>query len=75
LKAGLPADITVFDPDKIDDLASGPLPDKVDANEVKRHPPGIASVVVNGHVVVEGGACLDVFPGKVTRQELCAPAL
>jgi N-acyl-D-aspartate/D-glutamate deacylase len=75
LKAGLPADITVFDPDKIDDLASGPLPDKVDANEVKRHPPGIAAVVVNGQVVVEGGACLDVFPGKVTRQELCAPAL
>jgi hypothetical protein len=39
------------------------------------HPPGIEAVVVNGKVVVESGACLDVFPGKVTRQELCAPAL
>jgi N-acyl-D-aspartate/D-glutamate deacylase len=69
------ADITVFDPDKIDDLASGRLPEKVDANEVRRHPPGIEAVVVNGKVVVQGGACLDVFPGKVTRQELCIPAL
>ncbi len=75
LKAGLPADIAVFDPDKIDDLAGGRLPDKVDANEVRRHPPGIAAVVVNGQVVVERGACLDAFPGKVTRQELCVPAL
>jgi N-acyl-D-aspartate/D-glutamate deacylase len=75
LKAGLPADITVFDPDKIEDLAGGPLPEKVDADEVRRHPPGIAAVVVNGRVVVEAGACRDVFPGKVTRQELCAPAL
>jgi N-acyl-D-amino-acid deacylase len=75
LKTGLPADITVFDPDKIDDLASGRLPEKVDANEVQRHPPGIEAVVVNGKVVVEAGACADVFPGKVTRQELCVPAL
>jgi N-acyl-D-aspartate/D-glutamate deacylase len=75
LKTGLPADITVFDPDKIDDLLTDRLPDKVDANEVKRHPPGIEAVVVNGRVVVESGACLDVFPGKVTRQELCVPAL
>jgi N-acyl-D-amino-acid deacylase len=75
LKAGLPADITVFDPDKIEDLAGGPLPEKVDADEVRRHPRGIAAVVVNGRVVVEAGACRDVFPGKVTRQELCAPAL
>lgn len=75
LKAGLPADITVFDPDKIEDLAGGRLPDKVDASEVRRHPPGIGAVVVNGQLVVEHGICRDVFPGKVTRQELCAPAL
>jgi N-acyl-D-amino-acid deacylase len=75
LKVGLPADITVFDPDKIDDLVSKRLPAKVDANEVQRHPPGIQAVVVNGKVVVESGECLDVFPGKVTRQELCVPAL
>lgn len=75
LKVGLPADITVFDPDKIDDLVSKHLPAKVDANEVRRHPPGIQTVVVNGKVVVENGECLDVFPGKVTRQELCVPTL
>ena len=73
LKTGWPADITVFDPDKIDDLVSGQLPEKVDANEVRRHPPGMKAVVVNGKTVVEAGECLDVFPGKVTRQELCIP--
>lgn len=75
LKVGLPADITVFDPDRIDDLVSKRLPAKVDAEEVKRHPPGIQAVMVNGRVVVEEGKCHDVFPGKVRRQELCAPAL
>ena len=73
LKTGLPADITVFDPDKIQDLVSERLPEKVDANEVRRHPPGIKAVIVNGRTVVEDGSCMDVFPGKVTRQELCAP--
>jgi len=73
LKTGWPADITVFDPDKIQDLVSEQLPEKVDANEVRRHPPGMQAVVVNGKIVVEGGECMDVFPGKVTRQELCIP--
>jgi N-acyl-D-aspartate/D-glutamate deacylase len=75
LKVGLPADITVFDPDKIQDLVSERLPAKVDEQEVNRHPPGMQAVVVNGKVVVEEGRCLDVYPGKVTRQELCIPAL
>jgi N-acyl-D-aspartate/D-glutamate deacylase len=73
LKLGWPADITVFEPDKIADLLSERFPDKVDAEEVRRHPPGIQAVVVNGKVVVEDGSCMDVFPGKVTRQELCIP--
>ena len=73
LKLGWPADITVFDPDKIQDLVSERLPAKVDEKEVRRHPPGIEAVAVNGKVVVEGGECLNVFPGKVTRQELCIP--
>jgi len=75
LKLGWPADITVFDPDQIKDLVSERLPEKVDDHEVYRHPPGIGAVVVNGEVVVEDGRCLDVFPGKVTRQELCMPGL
>jgi len=75
LKLGWPADITVFDPDQIKDLVSDRLPEKVDSHEVHRHPPGVGAVVVNGEVVVEEGRCLDVFPGKVTRQELCIPGL
>jgi cytosine/adenosine deaminase-related metal-dependent hydrolase len=67
----MPADITVFDADKIDDLVSKKLPDMVDAQEVRRHPPGIKAVVVNGATVVEDGECNDVFPGKVRRQQLC----
>lgn len=72
LKVGWPADIAVFDPDKFQDLVSERLPAKLDATEVKRHPPGMQAVVVNGEVVVEEGECRDVFPGKVTRQEICA---
>ena len=75
LKVGWPADVTVFDPDKIQDLVSERLPAKVDETEVNRHPPGMQAVVVNGKVVVEQGDCIDVFPGKVTRQELCTRAL
>jgi N-acyl-D-aspartate/D-glutamate deacylase len=71
LRVGAPADVTVFDPDKISDLVSERLPLKLDATEAMRHPPGIQAVVVNGNVVVEEGTCLDVFPGRVTRQELC----
>ena len=73
LKEGMPADITVFDADKIDDLVSKKLPDMVDAQEVRRHPPGMKAVVVNGATVVEDGQCNDVFPGKVRRQQLCLP--
>jgi N-acyl-D-aspartate/D-glutamate deacylase len=72
VREGMPADITIFDPDKIDDLVSAKLPEMVDAQEVRRHPPGIKAVVVNGQTVVEDGANHDVFPGKVRRQQLCA---
>jgi N-acyl-D-aspartate/D-glutamate deacylase len=71
VKEGMPADLTVFDPDKIDDLVSKQLPDVIDAEEVKRHPPGMKAVIVNGATVVEEGHCNDVFPGKVRRQQLC----
>jgi hypothetical protein len=47
------------------------LPDTVDAQEVRRHPPGMKAVIVNGAAVVEDGHCNDVFPGKVRRQQLC----
>ena len=67
----MPADVTIFDADKIDDLVSKKLPDQVDAQEVQRHPPGMKAVLVNGSTVVEDGQCHDVFPGKVRRQQLC----
>jgi cytosine/adenosine deaminase-related metal-dependent hydrolase len=69
----MPADVTVFDADKIDDLVSKKLPEMVDAQEVKRHPPGIKAVMVNGAAVVEDGQIHDVFPGRVRRQQLCVP--
>jgi len=72
LRVGAPADLTVFDPDRIQDLVGERLPDAVDEREVHRHPPGIRAVVVNGQVVVQDGECADVYPGKVTRHELCA---
>jgi N-acyl-D-aspartate/D-glutamate deacylase len=71
LKEGWPADVAVFDADKIDDLVSEKLPEIVNAEEVKKHPPGIKAVVVNGATVVEDGVCHEVFPGKVRRQQLC----
>ena len=65
-----PADITVFDPDKIQDLVSERLPARVDEQEVRRHPPGIKAVIVIGKVVVQEGECKDIFAGKATRQDL-----
>jgi N-acyl-D-aspartate/D-glutamate deacylase len=70
LKMGWPADITVFDPDRFDDLVSERLPSKVDDAEVHRHPPGMRAVVVNGKIVVDSGECMDVYPGVTTRQTL-----
>jgi len=70
LKVGLPADVTVFDPDRFQDLAMTRLPRKVDAQEVQQHPPGIHAVVVNGQTVVEEGECLDAYPGIVGGAKL-----
>lgn len=67
---GWPADITVFDPDKIQNLVSERLPARVDEQEVWRHPLGIEAVIVIGKVVVQKGECKDILAGKVTRQDL-----
>src|SRR5688500_20390517 len=48
VKEGMPAVLTVFDPDKIDDLVSKQLPDVIDAQVVKRHTQGHEAVIVNG---------------------------
>jgi N-acyl-D-aspartate/D-glutamate deacylase len=53
------ADIAVFDPQTIADLAT--------YEEPRRHPAGIEYVLINGRVVVEGGAQHDLRPGRVLR--------
>jgi N-acyl-D-amino-acid deacylase len=53
------ADIVVFDPDTIADLATYERP--------RQHPVGIDCVLINGRIAVEGGAQRDVRPGRVLR--------
>jgi N-acyl-D-aspartate/D-glutamate deacylase len=67
---GWPADVTVFDPDRIRDLVSDRLPQKVDAQEVNRHPAGVGAVIVNGQVAVQDGECMDVYAGRSRRADL-----
>jgi N-acyl-D-aspartate/D-glutamate deacylase len=70
LAAGRPADLVVFDPDRIGDTVTPRLPYYIDDTEVHRQPPGVDLVAVNGEVVVEQGHVNDVRPGKVRRWEL-----
>jgi N-acyl-D-amino-acid deacylase len=53
------ADVVVFAPDRIADLATYAEP--------QRYPSGIRAVVVNGQVVVEDGTHLGTRPGSVLR--------
>src|SRR5581483_3293170 len=73
LRLGWPADITVFDPDRVMDTTSARIPDRMDETEIRRQPDGIDAVVVNGQVVLEQREFSHVLPGKVTRQEISPP--
>jgi N-acyl-D-amino-acid deacylase len=53
------ADIVVFDPQTIADVAT--------YRESRRHPIGIDTVLINGRVAVEDGSQRDVRPGRVLR--------
>ena len=53
------ADIVVFDPETIADVATYAKP--------RQHPVGIDYVLINGRLAVEGGAQRDVRPGRVLR--------
>lgn len=53
------ADLVVFDPDTVEDLATFEDP--------HQYPAGIPWVVVNGVVTVEDGAFVDLRPGRVLR--------
>ena len=59
LKQGLWADIVVFDPEKIRDLATFENPNQLAE--------GMEFVLVNGVPVIADGKMTDALPGKVLR--------
>jgi len=59
IRPGYWADITIFDPDRIDEQGTITEPD--------RCPTGIQTVVVNGQVVVDGGRHTGALAGQVLR--------
>ena len=59
LKQGLWADIVVFDPDQIRDLATFAQPNQLSV--------GMDYVLVNGVPVIAGGKVTDALPGQVLR--------
>jgi N-acyl-D-amino-acid deacylase len=59
LLAGRAADVVVFAPDRIADLATYAEP--------QRYPSGIRAVIVNGRIVVEDGTHLGTRSGRVLR--------
>jgi len=60
LKEGMWADITIFDPDSVEDKASYMNP--------QQYAIGIEYVLVNGQVAVEGGKYTGALAGKVLRK-------
>jgi N-acyl-D-amino-acid deacylase len=60
LAEGMMADITVFDPATVRDQSTFEQP--------HQYPAGIPYVIVNGVVVVDGGAFTDRRPGRVIRK-------
>jgi N-acyl-D-amino-acid deacylase len=59
VKKGMWADLVVFDPDRIRDLATFEEPNRLSE--------GMQYVLVNGIAVVDGGKRTDALPGKVLR--------
>jgi dihydroorotase/N-acyl-D-amino-acid deacylase len=59
LKKGMWADITIFDPEKIRDLATFEKPNQLSE--------GMEFVLVNGIPVIENGKMTNALPGKVLR--------
>ncbi len=59
LKQGLWADIVIFDPEKIRDLATFENPNQLSE--------GMEYVLVNGVPVIDGGRLTEALPGKVLR--------
>ena len=60
LREGYKADITIFDPRTVKDLAT--------FTEPQRYPAGIPYVIVNGTVVIEKGEHTGALPGEALRK-------
>jgi N-acyl-D-amino-acid deacylase len=60
LRKGMAADVVVFDPDTVRDLATFENP--------KQYPEGIEHVIVNGVPVISSGAPTGARPGRVLRR-------
>lgn len=61
IKTGWAADLVVFNPDEIEDLATW--------TEPARYPQGIAHVLVNGVLVVEEGQHTKALSGKILKKQ------
>jgi N-acyl-D-aspartate/D-glutamate deacylase len=59
IEAGRHADLVLFDPGEILDLAT--------YDEPKREPQGVAMVIVNGQIAFRGGAQTDARAGQALR--------
>jgi len=59
LRPGMKADIVVFDPDKIRDVAT--------FDDPHRFSEGVSDVIVNGVPVLRGGAITPALPGRILR--------
>src|SRR4051812_248255 len=66
IKETFAADMVIFDPNKIEDLATFDKP--------HQYPTGIEWVIVNGQVVCEHGGMTGALPGKVIRGPGYQPA-
>ncbi len=62
IKPGFWADIVIFNPDTIIDMATYPNP--------HQYPIGINHVIVNGEIVIEKGTHSGLLPGKVLRHSI-----
>jgi N-acyl-D-aspartate/D-glutamate deacylase len=60
LRAGAIADVTVFDPARIADLATYPEP--------HRYATGVSTVLVKGEVVIDGGDHTGAVPGRILKR-------
>ncbi len=57
LRAGMMADIAIFDPETVRDMSTFEQP--------HQYAQGVSTVIINGHVVLENGTMTAARPGRV----------